>query len=322
MTRIYKSRSRNSSIERRKEGSFIDFTMQAKHTHRYLSQELALPFMGLPILICFFTSGLIDSVAFNSWNCFVGMQTGNTIFAALGIGGQPAASHNSQYYKSLVSIASFCLGTLFFSLLHRYPTSFHEQPTSRRRWVFSLSFLLQTLFITIAATLVTLNLVSNLPFISGVFSSGSDRAEHPTIREKMNYLDLCPIALLAFGAAGQVTLSRTLGLIELPTIVLSTLFHDFTADLYNLRNSWQKSSSLTDFFVNVQRRQEKRLFAIFALFLGGVVGGEMYKSPVGMAGALWLAAALKLGVSVAFLVWKKDASEEEDEGDAGATLPR
>ena len=28
------------------------------------------------LVILFFTSGLIDSVAFNSWSCFVGMQTG------------------------------------------------------------------------------------------------------------------------------------------------------------------------------------------------------------------------------------------------------
>lgn len=245
---------------------------------------------------------------------------GNTIFAALGIGGQPEASHQQQYYKSLVSIAAFCLGTLFFSALHRFPTSFHHQPSSRRRWVFALSFALQTLFIVIAALMVSLILVSDLPFISGVFSSGSDKAEHPTIRENLNYLDLCPIALLAFGAAGQVTLSRTLGLIELPTIVLSTLFHDFTADLYNLRRSWSKSKSAADFFLNSQRRQEKRLFAIIALFLGGIVGGEMYKShSTGMAGALWLAAALKLSLAAAFLVWKKDPFEEQSES---PVLPR
>lgn len=237
---------------------------------------------------------------------------------ALGIGGQPAASHQQQYYKSLVSIGSFCLGTLFFSFLHRYPTTLSKNPTSRRRWVFSLSFLIQTLLITVAATLVTLNLVSDLPFVSGVFSSGSDRGRHaanePTIRENLNYLDLCPISLLAFQSAGQVTLSRVLGLIELPTIVLSTLFHDFTADLYGIRKSWQESTSISDFVFTHQRRQEKRLFSIFALFVGGIVGGEMYKSSVGMSGALWLAAGLKLGVTMMWLCWKKDPSEEQDDG--------
>jgi hypothetical protein len=51
---------------------------QAKHTHKYLSHELDVQSMGMVILLCFFTSGLIDSVAFNSWNCFVGMQTGKS----------------------------------------------------------------------------------------------------------------------------------------------------------------------------------------------------------------------------------------------------
>jgi uncharacterized membrane protein YoaK (UPF0700 family) len=239
--------------------------------------------------------------------------TGNAIFSALGIGGQPTASHQQQYYKSLVSIGSFCLGTLFFSALHRTPTSLSAPPTSRRRWILSLSFLLQSLLILIPALLVSLNLVSDLPFISGVFSSGSDVEQYnsPTIRENMNYLDLCPIALLAFQSAGQVTLSRTLGLIELPTIVLSTLFHDFTADLYGIRKSWQQSNGWIDFVLNKQRRQEKRFLSIVALFVGGIVGGEMYKSRLGMAGALWLAAGLKLGVAAVWLVWKKDRSEEE-----------
>lgn len=42
----------------------------------YAMHELDIAWMGAVIIICFFTSGLIDAVAFNSWNCFVGMQTG------------------------------------------------------------------------------------------------------------------------------------------------------------------------------------------------------------------------------------------------------
>ena len=240
---------------------------------------------------------------------------GNTIFAALGLGGQPEANHQQQYYKSLVSIGAFCLGTLFFSALHRWPTGFNQQPSSRRRWIFSVSFALQSTFISVAAAMVTLDLVSDLPFISGVFSSGTNKVENsqPTI----NYLDLCPIAMLAFGAAGQVTFSRVLGLIELPTIVISTLFHDFTADLYNIRTSWNESASLADFICDQQRRQKKRLCSIIALLLGGIVGGEMYKSPADMAGALWLAAGLKFGISLTFLFWRKDPEEEDDQ----PTLP-
>lgn len=43
---------------------------------RYTNDELDMAWMGGVVTTCFFTSGLIDAVAFNSWNCFVGMQTG------------------------------------------------------------------------------------------------------------------------------------------------------------------------------------------------------------------------------------------------------
>ena len=54
----------------------------ARTTHRFLSHELDSSWMGLVIVICFFTSGIIDSVAFNTWNCFVAMQTGRRIQVA------------------------------------------------------------------------------------------------------------------------------------------------------------------------------------------------------------------------------------------------
>lgn len=68
--------SRSSSMERLKHRRLSLMSDQVKDTHKYLGQELDIHCMGAVILICFFTSGLIDSVAFNSWNCFVGMQTG------------------------------------------------------------------------------------------------------------------------------------------------------------------------------------------------------------------------------------------------------
>ncbi|KIX03308.1 uncharacterized protein Z518_06860 [Rhinocladiella mackenziei CBS 650.93] len=280
---------------------------KAKSTQKYFCHELDASYIDLVIIICFFVSGLIDSVAFNSWNCFVNMQTGNTIFAALGIGGQPRASHAQQYYKSLTAIGAFCLGTLFFNALHRYPTGLSTQSISHRRLLLITSFSIQTIFITIPALLCSLNLVSNQPFVSGSFSSGSDN-DPPTV---INFLDLCPVALLSFQAAGQVTLSRIFSLLELPTIVLSALYHDFVADLYSIRDSWRKSSSLWDFILVHQKRQEKRLACIIALFLGGIVGGEMYKSPAGMAGAFWTAAGLKLAVTLGWFFWKQESPQDE-----------
>lgn len=301
----------------------------SKHTSRlrsFSSQELDIAYMGNVIIACFFTSGLIDAVAFNSWNCFVGMQTGkhrpsrtklrhrlthakgNTIFAALGLGGLPQSAHSQQYVKSFIAIGSFCIGTLFFNILHRFPTGLHNQASSRRRAIFVMSFVVQTSLIIIAAALVTSGVVSTKPFIPGTFSSGSNK-----INDGSNWLDVAPIVILSFEAAGQVCLSRVLSLIELPTIVLSTLYHDYVADTLTYRQLWRQSDGVRDFIFVKGRRQNKRLASICALFLGGVVGGEMYKSRVGMAGALWLAAAMKASVTFAFAVWRREKTDEDTE---------
>lgn len=97
----------------------------------------------------------------------------------------------------------------------------------------------------------------------------------------------------------------------MPTIVLSTLFHDFTADLYGIGAAWENSKSLSHFIFVEYRRQEKRLASILALFVGAVCGSEMFKSNAGMAGALWTAVGLKAGVTLMLLLWRKDSSEEQ-----------
>lgn len=178
--------------------------------------------------------------------------------------------------------------------------------------MFVISFVVQTLLIIAAATLVQVGAVSNMPFITGSFSSGS----HALIYDgRPRYIDLLPISLLSFEAAGQVCLSRVLSVIELPTIVLSTLYHDFTADIYGTRQLWRDSSSVKDFIFVQGRRQEKRLFSIASLFCGALVGGEMYKSSVGMAGALWLAAGLKFVISMSFALWRAQKA-------SGTILPK
>jgi hypothetical protein len=43
---------------------------------QYFFLDLERAYMSGALMVCFFISGLVDSVAFNSWNCFVNMQTG------------------------------------------------------------------------------------------------------------------------------------------------------------------------------------------------------------------------------------------------------
>ena len=99
--------------------------------------------------------------------------------------------------------------------------------------------------------------------------------------------------------------------------MLSTLYHDFTADLYSLRASWQNRTSVQNFFLGPQRRQATRFASIISLFIGGIIGGETYKSRAGMAGALWMAAFLKLAVTIAWLFWRTQKSAGLDDDDGG-----
>lgn len=240
-------------------------------------------------------------------------NAGNTVFAALGLIQLPSQAHDQQFLKSIVAIGSFCIGTVFFNILHRFPTALHKTPTSRKRVIFVLSFLVQASLIATAAALITAGLVSNRPFEIGQFSSGSDTTGDVD-RSHRNYADFLPIIILAFEAAGQVCLSRVLSLVELPTIVLSTLFHDWTGDLLGTKQLWRQSSGIQDFIMIQGRRQNKRLLAIIALFVGALSGGELYKSKVGMAGALWLASFLKGSIFVAFVFWKKEKAGDEESG--------
>merc|ERR1712000_599927 len=68
------------------------------------------------LLACFFTTGMVDSIAFNTWSCFVGMQTGNTIFAGLGVSDLPANVPQHTWTKSLIAILSLSRRVLFLSV--------------------------------------------------------------------------------------------------------------------------------------------------------------------------------------------------------------
>ncbi len=273
----------------------------------YLVAELNKQHMQLSLIICFFVSGLIDGVALSSWNCFVNMQTGNTILAALGISNEPEGTSNQQWVKSLMAIGSSCLGSLFFNFLHRYP-SLSEGPTSRKRGVLVLSMLIQVLMIVVAAILVATGFVSDLPAKAGKFSSGTST---PKEIGDDNYLDLTAIGILAFQSAGQISLSRILGLAEFPTIVLTATYHVLTAEVYVLPKVFRQSKTWKEFLVKIQV-DFMRLGAVVALFTGAIIGGEMLRRPAtgGVAGVLWLAAGLKVLICFAWIFWPPEPQKE------------
>jgi len=69
---------------------------------RYFAEDVSLKNADLLIIACCFVSGLCDSSAYNSWACFVSMQTG--MFSFLFI----AFPHISFISKRLSSCQSHC----------------------------------------------------------------------------------------------------------------------------------------------------------------------------------------------------------------------
>ncbi|KAJ5287908.1 hypothetical protein N7478_003594 [Penicillium angulare] len=234
-------------------------------------QELSVNHADLVCLLLCFLTGLCDSSAYNAWSCFLGMQTGNTIFLGLGASNQPA-SKPWGWLKSLVSIASFFIGAMIFSISMRTVGSL-------RRGTLFISFLVQTILIIIAVALIQADLIPH---------STSDQS----LDGGPLFLELIPIGLLAFQSAGGMTCSRALGYNEIPTVVLTSVYFDIASDPKLVGKPT----------ANVKRN--RRIGGVVFLLVGAIVGGWLSRSSGGMESALWLTAGLKFIAALGWLVWK------------------
>ncbi|KAI9744661.1 MAG: hypothetical protein M1818_002190 [Claussenomyces sp. TS43310] len=237
----------------------------------YLKTEISLEHADIPIVATSIVSGLCDSGAFNAWSVFVCMQTGNTIFLALGASGQPITAPY-QWLKGLVSIFFFLFGCFCFSQARHLD--------ARCRGTLTGSFIIQASCIFVAAALVQSRVV---PEPKGVVTD-----DNSTVR----WIELLPIGFLAFQAGGQITTSRLLGYNEVPTIVLTSVYCDLASD----------PNLLASFGRNVKRN--RRLVAAAGLILGGIIGGWLSRSSAGMSTGLWLAGAIKILIAVAWAAWR------------------
>ncbi|KAF3353971.1 Serine/threonine-protein kinase crk1 [Verticillium dahliae VDG1] len=118
----------------------------------WLRDDVHVNHTDLPLFACCFISGLCDSVTVNASNVFVSMQTGNTIFLALGAASLPYGDPY-RWLRSLVSIGSFALGCFTFAHTR------HFQP--KRKATLALSFLVQAAAIWIAAILAQTGVVAD-----------------------------------------------------------------------------------------------------------------------------------------------------------------
>ncbi|KAH6971141.1 hypothetical protein BKA56DRAFT_558529 [Ilyonectria sp. MPI-CAGE-AT-0026] len=243
-----------------------------------LRDDVSLSWADIPMLACSYISGLIDSVAFNATSVFVSMQTGNTIFLALGAANLPSGE-SLMWVGALVSLCAFWLGCYFFS------SSRYFYP--RRKITLSICFLLQAILIFIAA------LYSLLESNSHQQATEEQASERKAVGLG---LDLVVVALLAFQSSGQIVLSRVLGFNEIPTNVVTSLYCDLLSD-HNL------FAPLT---ANVKRN--RRVVAVVLLLVGGISGGWLQRRQAGIAGCLWIAGFIKLGIAFGWLGWRGQKS--------------
>lgn len=223
-------------------------------------------------ILCSLTTGLCDGVVYASFGCFISMQTGNTIFVGLGASGIPS-SKPFGWLKSLTSICGFFTGSFVFSNLMR-------MAGIRKRLTLALSFVAQSLFVLISAAIIQANAIPH------------DLNNQPTSGPL--FLELIPLALLAFQFGGQIAASRGMGFNELPTVVLTSVYYDIASDP-GLTKGITK---------NVKRN--RRIGSAVAIIVGAIIAGWLCRSKAEMQSALWISGFIKACIAVAWSMWPVD----------------
>ena len=142
-------------------------------------------------------------------------------------------------------------------------------------------FAVQATLVIIAAGLVQGGLI---PVPNGVLTPADKNPQDP------RFIELVTIGMLAFQASGQIVTSRLLQFAEIPTTVLTSCYCDIGSDV--------------DLFAKDNAKRDRRVISVVCLLVGGICGGWISRSEGGMAAVLWLAAGLKVGILVSWVVWK------------------
>ncbi|KAJ6442802.1 hypothetical protein O9K51_03977 [Purpureocillium lavendulum] len=238
---------------------------------KQLRAEVSRSWADLVLLLCYVVTGLLDSSSTQVWGAFVSMQTGNTVYVGLGLASLIYPPTSPRLYKSGISLLSFCVGSFFFARFHRYFSP-------KRRWVLCVSFGAQALLTVAAACIVT-------------FARASDD------KDAVDWTVLVPLALVAFQSCGQAVTSRALKYNALTSVVLTSIYCDLFSD--------------QDLFALHNVERNRRAAAPLLLLLGAIAGGVFSHSSVGIAGALWTAAAIKLAMVVMWFFWPAEPEEDE-----------
>ncbi|ETN37518.1 uncharacterized protein HMPREF1541_07140 [Cyphellophora europaea CBS 101466] len=250
--------------------------MDSKKSHlsrfrRHMAQDVHQDWSDIILVVLSFISGMVDSAVFNTWSCFVSMQTGNTVYVGLGVSGQPY-SQPYRWAKSSTAIASFCLGCFVFSRVSRV-----LKPLKRSTMVASM--LVQVVLCFVAFGLV----------VSGfVPKDAGDRLPH-------DFIVLLPLSLLSFQSAGQIVMSRFLGFNELPTVVLTSTYCDLFMD------SALFTTPIVTRGANLKRN--RRFISVIALVVGAAASGFLTEDG-DIGHPLWITGVLKIAIGCVWVFWQ------------------
>ncbi|KAM3068094.1 hypothetical protein ACMFMF_009459 [Clarireedia jacksonii] len=235
-------------------------------------QKIDTQYSYIQLLACCFITGLLDSAVYIS----------NTIFVATGTSNQ-----NNRPYgwaRSLCSIGCFIIGSFCFSRLNKYLIGL-------RRGTLFLSFAIQLAFVIISAAIIQGHLLSNA-------SSGLNSTTRGEVKAgDIDWAQLAPIGLLSFQAAGQIVASRTLGVGEVPTVVITSLLCDLMSDVK------------LGVAINKNPKRNKRFVAFVLTLVGGIVGGWLSKGTGEVQSVLWLVAGIKFALMGSWLISKVDEQD-------------
>ncbi|KAI0018007.1 DUF1275 domain protein [Xylariomycetidae sp. FL0641] len=236
---------------------------------KHFSEVVESNFGAYPLLACCFTTGLTDGTLFNAFSTFVSMQTGNTVFIALGTAGRDTIPYSWAF--SLASLGCFVFGCAFFSRLNKMMGG------GRLRRSLVVAFLLQTIFVAISAGIIDGNVVDD--------HYPEDHGEEHT-----QWTIFIPVALLSFQAASQIVTSRALAVGEVPTVVITSLLCDLVSD----------DKLFAPLLQNVKRN--RRVVGFVLTLLGAIAAAHISKSTSAVQPALWFACAIKAVITLVFLL--------------------
>lgn len=241
---------------------------------RHCSHEVIIEKCYIPILICSFISGFCDGASFPSYNVFLSMQTGNTIFFAGGAAGFPQGQPLA-WVRSLISVASFIVGGICFDWIGR------RVGHKRIGYLFG-SFFIQSIFLITGASIIQSGIVPERDALN------QDGSYYSIIRFK----ERIPVALVSFQFAAQLIHAQTLGADYIPTVVLTSVYMGICRD--------------KDFFKTDNAKRNKRLIDVVVTVVGAIAGPWMVRSSAGLAGVFWISAGIKMMIAIAWLFWEKE----------------